>query len=120
MTVAVPINLTIEKGADFFVEFNLRDEDGNYLDLTNYSVAAKMARNFYSTTTKYSLNAQKVDNLTGLISISMNDTSTSQFLVGTDELKEGRYVYNVYIESTGTYGKDKVIEGIITVVPGVL
>ena len=120
MTVAVPINLTIEKGADFFVEFNLRDEDGNYLDLTNYSVVATMARNYYPTTTKYTLSAEKVDNLTGLISISMNDTSTSQYAVGTDELKEGRYVYNVFIESNGTFGKGKVIEGIIEVVPGVL
>ena len=120
MTVAVPINLTIEKGADFFVEFNLRDEDGNYLDLTNYTVSAKMARNFYSTTTKYGLNPQKVDNLTGLISISMNDIAVGQFDTGTSDLKVGRYVYNIFIESTGTYGKDKVIEGIIEVIPGVL
>lgn len=117
MSTAVPINLTIEQGTDFSVEFNLRDENGDYINLTGYTVTAKMARN-YTTQTKYSLNPVIVNPVNGLIRLSMPD-GTSSFVQTTNNLKPGRYVYNVYINSTS--GKsDKVIDGVITVISGVL
>lgn len=117
MSTAVPINLTIEQGTDFSVEFNLRDENGDYINLTGYTVIAKMARN-YTTQTKYSLNPVIVNPVDGLIRLSMPDTGGS-LVVKTGDLKSGRYVYNVYINSPA--GKsDKVIDGVITVISGVL
>ena len=117
MATAVPINLTIEQGTDFIVEFNLRAESGNFINLFNYTVTAKMARN-YTTSVKYSLNPTILNPTTGLIRLSMPD-GVSSFVQTTNNLKEGRYVYSVYINgSSGT--TSKVVEGIITVVPGVL
>lgn len=117
MATAVPINLTIEQGTDFAVEFNLRDENGDYINLSGYTVTAKMARN-YTTTTKYSLNPVILDSATGLIRLSMPDTGGS-LITKTGDLKAGRYVYNVFVNSlTGV--SNKVVEGVITVVAGVL
>ena len=48
MASAVPVNLTVEQGADFLVEFNLRNESNSFLNLANYSVVAQCARNYYS------------------------------------------------------------------------
>ena len=117
MATAVPINLTIEQGTDFIAEFNLRDESGNFINLSGYTVASKMARN-YTTSVKYSLNPVILNVSTGLIRLSMPDGSSS-FIQTTNNLKEGRYVYNVYISSSLGI-TNKVIEGIITVVSGVL
>lgn len=114
---AVPVNLLIENGEDWEVSFNLRDEYGNFLPLTGYTVDSKMAKN-YSSTTKYSLNAQIINPAQGLIKLSMPN-SGGLLVTKTQDLKPGRYVYNVFI--TDTLGKtDKVVEGIITVNPSVL
>jgi hypothetical protein len=114
---AVPIHLDIENGEDWVVEFNINDEYGNYLNLTGYSVDAKMSRNFTSSI-KYSLNAQIINPSTGLIRLSMPNSGGS-LITKTQDLKSGRYVYNVFITSSNNI-TDKAVEGIITVNPSVL
>ncbi len=114
---AVPINLTIESGSDWAVEFNLRDENGDYIDLTGYTLSCKMARN-YTTSTKYSLNPQITNTAIGLIKLSMPNTGGT-FVTKTQDLKPGRYVWNLLI-TNGQGETDKVLEGVITVKPGVL
>lgn len=113
---AIPINFTINKNTDFKVSINIRQSDNNYLDLTSYSVEAKMARN-YTTTNKISLNAQKIDPATGLIELSLPDVS-SGLIVGTDSLKIGRYVYDVILTDS-VLSKEKVITGVIEVHPSI-
>lgn len=114
---AVPINLIIENGEDWEVSFNLRDDLGNFLDLTGYTVTAKMAKN-YTTTVKYDLNAQIVISAQGLIKLQMPN-SGGNFITKTQDIKPGRYVYSIFIDSV-TEKTEKVIEGIITVKPSVL
>jgi hypothetical protein len=114
---AVPINLLIEKGEDWEVSFNLRDEYGEYLNLSGYTVVAKMSRN-YTSSQKYNLNAQIVSPSEGLIKLQMPN-SGSNLIMKTQDLNSGRYVYSIFIDSSS--GKsEKVIEGIITVNPSVL
>jgi hypothetical protein len=114
---AVPINLLIEKGEDWEVTFNLRDEYGQYVNLSGYTVTAKMAKN-YTTTEKYNLNAQIVVPNEGLIKLEMPNSGSS-LITKTQDLDEGRYVYSIFVDSSN--GKtEKVIEGIITVKPSVL
>lgn len=117
MATAIPVNLQIEIGADWEVSFNLRDENGNFLDMTGYSVSAYMARN-YTTTTKYSLGATISDITTGEVKLSMANSGGS-LVQKTTDLKKGRYVWNLFITSPGGT-TDKVIEGVVTVMPGVL
>ena len=116
---AIPVNLTITKGNDFNADFNLKDVNGNFIDLTGYTVSAFMARN-YTTSNVISLNAQGDLNASeGLIRISMPDHGGA-LTTTTTSLKVGRYVYNIFIENTSTEVKEKVIEGIIEVEPSVL
>ena len=114
MATAVPVNLTVEQGADFLVEFNLRNESNSFLNLAGYQVSAQFARNYYSTTTKYSLNAAiPIDTVDlGLVQLSLSAADTAA-------LKAGRYVYSLNV--TDTFGStDRYIEGVLTVTPGVL
>jgi hypothetical protein len=120
MATAVPINLTVEKGADFLVDFNLREENGDFQDLSGFSLTGYFARS-YSSSVRYSFAATIPDAATGLIRLELDKSTT---VIGTNQpstasLKAGRYVYNVFITSAGG-DRDKVIEGVLTVNPGVL
>lgn len=111
---AVPINLLIESGEDWSVSFNLRDEYEEYINLTSFAVAAKMAKNYRKTATKINLNPVITTSTAGEITLTLNSTQTSA-------LKFGRYVYDVIITAPLNQGGDKkkVVEGIITVQEGV-
>jgi hypothetical protein len=111
---AVPINLLIEAGEDWSVSFNLRDEYGQYINLNNFLVVAKMARNYSKTAIKINLNPVITSTPEGEVTLSLSAGQTS-------ELKFGRYVYDVVITAPLNQGgkKKKVIEGIITVQEGV-
>jgi hypothetical protein len=117
MATAIPVNLQIESGADWEVSFNLRKENGEFLDMTGYAVSAKMARN-YKSTASYNLNATVTDVTTGAVRLSMPNSGGS-LITKTQDLKTGRYVWNLFITSPGGT-TDKVIEGVVTVIPGVL
>lgn len=114
---AVPINLLIEKGEDWEVTFNLRDEYGQYVNLSGYTVVAKMAKN-YTSTQKYNLNPEIVIATEGLIKLQMPNAG-SNLITKTQDLDAGRYVYSIFVDSS-TGKTEKVIEGIITVKPSVL
>lgn len=107
----------MENGEDWKISFNLRDESKSYLNLTGYSIDAKMSKS-YTSSIKYSLNPQITDVSTGLIELSMPN-SGGQLITKTQDLKPGRYVYTVFITSPASI-TDKVLEGIITVNPSVL
>jgi pterin-4a-carbinolamine dehydratase len=111
---AVPINLLIESGEDWSVSFNLRDEYEEYINLTNFVVAAKMAKNYRKTATKINLNPVITTSIEGEVTLTLNSAQTSA-------LKFGRYVYDVIITAPLNQGgkKKKVVEGIITVQEGV-
>ena len=107
---AVPLNLALEQGADFNVNFTVRDKDLTALNLLGYTASSEMKKH-YTSTKKYAFDITFVDRAKGKISISMSDSVTGTIL-------EGRYVYDVFIvSSNGT--KTKVIAGMVIVHPGV-
>lgn len=111
------INLYIEQGEDWEVFFNLQTDVGDYVDLSGYTIDAKMSKN-HTSSIKYSLNPQIVDEETGLVKISIPNNGGS-LVTKTQDLKQGRYVYNIFV--TDNYNTtEKIIEGIITVNPSVL
>jgi len=113
---AIPINFTIFKNTDFSVSINIRNSDNSLIDLSTYTVEAKMARN-YTTTSKINLNAQVINATTGLIQLSLPDVTTN-LVTGTDSLKLGRYVYDIMLIDSSSI-KEKVITGVIEVQPSV-
>jgi len=110
--------ITIDQGADVAIELHLVEEDGSKKDLTDYSAAAKMKRNYNSDS------ADTVD-FTAVIP----DPSTEGIVVlsltneQTDALNtRGRYVYDVEIsfdDSDGNTIIERVLEGKILVTPSV-
>lgn len=107
---SVPLNLTIEQGADFQINLTVRNKDGSPLNLLGYTASSHL-RKHYSSTTSYPFIVTFIDRINGRISLEMSDTVT-----GT--LTEGRYVYDIYIESTNGK-KTKVVYGMAIVSPGV-
>lgn len=116
---AIPINLVIDQGDTFEVTFNLRNSFGNFINLTNYSVEAKMAKNYTNTSTQYSLNPTITDPITGLIQLTI-PANGGQLVTKTQDIPEGRYVYNIRILNPTLTQFEKVVEGIITVKGSVL
>lgn len=114
---AIPINLTIYKGADFDITLNIKEYDNTFLDLSGHTVTAYMARN-YTTTTKISLNPQVIDPATGYVRLYIPKNSTN-FIPGVDSLKVGRYLYDIFL-TTPAGTKDKIITGVVEVEPSVV
>lgn len=105
--MAVKAHLVIDQGTDFTANIELEDNSGSTYDLTGYTVAAQMRKNYtsssavtFSTTTNGS---------GGTVFLSLTNTQTSA-------IEPGRYLYDVEITSAGGT-KTRVVEGIVTVTP---
>ena len=109
--MAVYSDLSIDQGTDFIAEVQVDDTDGTTANLTGYTVAGQI-RKTYSSTTKVDFTCAVTDAAAGKISIALSNTQTGA-------MKAGRYVYDVEITRTSNSYKTRVIEGQVTVTPGV-
>ena len=107
----------IDQGADLAVELHLINADGSVKNLTNYSVAAKLKKNYNSdsddTTDFNAIIASPPTD--GIVTLSLTNTQT-------DALTKGRYVYDVEIsfqDSDGDTIIERVLEGRAQVAPSV-
>lgn len=107
---------TFDQGSDIAIELELVDINGNYKNLTNYSAAAQMKRNYNSdssdTTT---FTAAVTDPVRGGLTLSLTNIQTSV-------LKVGSYVYDVeisYQDSSSNTIIERILEGKIRVNPNV-
>ena len=111
--MAAIANLTIDQGASFTSDVTVKDANANAFNLTGYSVRAKMAKGYSSTRTRTDFTCTIAgDATTGVVSLSLTAAQTTA-------LDDGRYVYDLEIEQTGTGNVTRVIEGVITVRPNV-
>lgn len=108
---------TFDKGADIAIQLELVDFQGNKKNLTNYSAAAKMKRNFNSDsadTTDFAV-AIPSPASDGIVTLSLTN-------IQTDALKVGNYVYDVqisYVDSNDSTVIERILEGKIRVNPSV-
>ena len=109
--MAVYSDLTIDQGTDFSAEVVVDDTDGTTANLTGYTVAGQI-RKTYSSTTSVDFTATVSDAAAGKIQIALSNTQTGA-------MKAGRYVYDVEITKTSNSYKTRVLEGQVTVTPGV-
>jgi hypothetical protein len=107
---AININLSLEQGTDYEVDFTIRNDDGTPLNLTGYASSCFMRKN-YTSTTSYPFTVSFVDRLAGEITLGMGRSVTSQ-------ISEGRYVYDITLTSP-TNVRTRVIQGNVLVSPGV-
>jgi hypothetical protein len=107
---------TFDQGSDIALELELVDVNGNPKNLTNFSAAAQMKRNFNSDSADTTTFAAALSDPTGgVLTLSLTNIQTSA-------LKVGSYVYDVeisYVDSNGSTVIERVLEGKIRVNPNV-
>jgi hypothetical protein len=109
--MAVLSNLSIDQGADYSADIVVEDGNGNVANLTGYTVAGQM-RKSYASSTATNFGATIANAGQGLITITLSNSVTNG-------LKAGRYLYDVEITKTSTSEKTRVVEGQVTINPGV-
>jgi len=106
----------IDQGSDIAIELELVDANDNSKNLTNYSAAAQMKRNFNSDSSETtSFTVAITEPTDGLVTLSLTNAQTSA-------LKVGNYVYDVEIsfqDSSANTVIERVLEGKIRVNPNV-
>jgi len=106
---------TIDMGSDVAIQLELVDTSGNPKDLTNYSAAAKMKRNYNSDSADTTDFAVAIEPTNGIVTLSLTNTQT-------DALRVGNYVYDVeisYVDSNGATIIERILEGKIRANPSV-
>ena len=101
-------NLFVDQGADYSNIITVASTTGAPLDLTGYTVKSQM-RKSYTSSTFYNFTASVYDAVNGKVRLQLNSTQSEAII-------PGRYLYDVEITS-GSGGKTRVIEGIVTVTP---
>lgn len=107
--MAIKANLVIDQGSDFSADIDLVDANGAVYNLTNYTVAAQMRKNYASSSASTFVTAH--NSAGGKITLSLPSSNTAV-------IEPGRYLYDVEIRSSGGV-VTRVVEGIITVTPGI-
>lgn len=104
MAVAA-VNIVIEQGTDYQEVFTVNNPDGSPLDLTGYSGVGKI-RKFPESATSTPFTVGIVS-AAGQVVVSLANTVT-------DDLKAGRYYYDVIVTSSAGK-KTKVVNGMVLV-----
>lgn len=107
--MALKANITIDQGTSFATTIDVTDEEGNLIDLTGFTGAAQMRKHYTSTT---------ATNFTVSIDVNLGAVTLTMSANATNNVAPGRYVYDC--ELTDTAGTvSRLVEGIVTVTPGV-
>lgn len=107
--MAVSYNITIDQGADFFIDINYDNPDGTPVNLTGYSAAMQVRSLPSSPDTVLSLNSDvgggiTITPLTGLVSVHATATQTRA-------IDEGTYYYDLEITDDYTDIVTRLVQG---------
>lgn len=102
-------NIVIDQGTDFETTIDVIDDNGNIVDLSGYTGAAQMRKHYTSSTaTNFTVS---ITAGAGLVTLSMNAATTNA-------IAAGRYVYDCEL-TDGSGVVSRIVEGIVTITPGV-
>ena len=106
--MAIKANIIIDQGTDFSALVDVSTSTNTVYDLTGYTVAGQMRKNYSSTSaTTFGCSHNGV---LGQISITLSNAIT-------DALSPVRYLYDIEITSAGG-SKSRVVQGTVTVTAG--
>jgi hypothetical protein len=108
--MAAKANLRIDQGTDFSTVINLTDDDGEPIDLEFY-IGKGQIRKYYTSTTAVDFDVDIFPE-TGEVRLSLGANTSNN-------MEFGRYVYDVELTDGITGLISRVIEGIVTITPGV-
>jgi len=109
--MAVYSDISIDQGSDFTAEIIVNDNTGGVANLTGYSAAGQI-RKTYTSSTYTAFGASVTGATQGKLTITLSNSVTNG-------MKSGRYVYDVEITKASNGEKTRVVEGQLTVNPGV-
>ena len=109
--MAIYSNIVIDQGTDWSAEIVVEDAAATVADLTGYTGAGQI-RKAYTSTTAVSFTVTVTNALKGILTIALSNAQTNA-------MKAGRYVYDIEITRTSDTTKTRVVEGQLTVNPGV-
>jgi hypothetical protein len=109
--MAVLSNLSIDQGSDFSAAVVVEDSSGDVANLTGYTGAGQIRKTYTSST--FTAFGVTVTNA-GMGELTLTLTNAV-----TNAMKAGRYVYDVEITKTSNGEKTRVVEGQVTINPGV-
>lgn len=107
--MADKVNLSIDQGATFSVDFVVNTSDGDTADLTDYTGAGQI-RKTYTSNSATSFAISLFANGTVRASLTANQTGS---------LTEARYVYDVELTDTTDGVVTRIVEGVATINPQV-
>lgn len=110
--MAAYVELIIDQGATFNNIINLSDDITNSnVNISGYVVRSQMRRSYYSANATANITCTISNAAQGEITMNLNANTTAN-------IKAGRYLFD--LETVDTLGTvSRVLEGIITVTPGI-
>lgn len=104
------VELSIDQGATFKTQLELKNDVGESMNLVSYSIRSQMRRSPTSGNATATFLCTQIDGANGLLQISMTAANTAN-------IRFGRYMFDVEAENTDEVVR--LLEGIVTVMPGV-
>lgn len=110
--MAAYVELILDQGTTFNNIINLADDVTNAnVNISGYTVRSQMRRSYYSANATANITCTITDGANGEITMSLDANTTAN-------IKSGRYLFDLETV-TGQGVVNRVLEGIITVTPGV-
>lgn len=110
--MAAYTEIIMDQGTTFNTEITLNDDTSSApINLSGYIVRSQMRRSYYSANASATFTCTITDAANGELTLSLTDGQTSN-------IKAGRYLFDLETVDTSNV-VTRVLEGIITVTPGV-
>ena len=110
--MAAKANILIDQGTTFSTSVTVSAANGSILSLSGYTAAAQLRKSYAAgNVTPFTVTIGSNSQL-GQLTLSMPANTTQS-------LSAGRYVYDLEIYSSGNTTVTRVVEGVVTVSPGV-
>lgn len=107
--MADKVNLSIDQGTTFSVDFTVNNSDSTVADLTGFTGAGQIRKHYTSNTaTAFTVNVYA----NGIVRASLTASNTAA-------LTEGRYVYDIELTNTSDSTVTRLVEGVVTINPQV-
>ena len=104
------VELVVDRGSTFSTDITLTDQNGEVINLTSVLVSGEIRRSFDSANATESFTVTAVDIANGVVSLSLP-------YANTENMKSGRYVYDILLHNEDEDTNTRLIEGILTVTP---
>jgi hypothetical protein len=104
-------DLALDQGSDFQSTLDLVGNDGSPINVAGYRFASQIRKSYYSVNATANIIVTVVNSANGNTVLSLDAANTAN-------ITPGRYLYDIIMQDTSNV-TSRIVEGIITVNPGV-